>query len=224
MLAFIYKKITGTVIDTGIPNIVIFSFFVEKFFSMLRGFIKTGKCRVFIGKNTKLCFKRKIIYGKWLNIKHDVYINALSSKGICFGNNVSIGEYTRIECTGSLSFLGKGFKCGDGCGLGYNSFYGAAGGIELGSNVIVGNYVTMHSENHNFNDLLVPIKNQGVNHKGITIGNDCWIGAKVTILDGTIIGNGCVIAAGAVVTGVFPSNVIIGGVPAKIIKYRGGTK
>ena len=56
--------------------------------------------------------------------------------------------------------------------------------------------------------------------KPITIGNNCWIGAKVTILDGTKIGNGCIVAAGAVVKGIFPDNVIIGGVPAKILKYR----
>ena len=52
------------------------------------------------------------------------------------------------------------------------------------------------------------------------IGNNCWIGAKVTILDGTKIGNGCFVAAGAVVYGEYPDNVIIGGVPAKILKSR----
>lgn len=52
------------------------------------------------------------------------------------------------------------------------------------------------------------------------IGNDCWIGAKATILDGTVIGNHCIVAAGAVVKGTYPDNVIIGGVPAKIIKYK----
>ena len=52
------------------------------------------------------------------------------------------------------------------------------------------------------------------------IGSNCWIGAKATILDGVHIGDGCIVAAGAVVTKSFPDNVIIGGVPAKIIKYR----
>ncbi len=45
-----------------------------------------------------------------------------------------------------------------------------------------------------------------------------WIGAKVTFIDGSSIGNNCVIAAGAIVTDNFPDNVLIGGVPAKIIK------
>ena len=83
-----------------------------------------------------------------------------------------------------------------------------------------GNYVSVHPENHNYSSLHVPIRDQGVTGKGIVIGANCWIGAKVTILDGTRLGNGCVVAAGAVVKGEFPDNCIIGGVPAKVIKMR----
>lgn len=83
----------------------------------------------------------------------------------------------------------------------------------------IGNFVSFHSENHNYEDKTIPIRLQGVNHKGIKVGNNCWIGAKVTILDGVQIGNRCVIAARAVVrAGKYPDNCIIGGVPAKIIK------
>ncbi|GHT60115.1 hypothetical protein FACS18945_6260 [Bacteroidia bacterium] len=138
--------------------------------------------------------------------------------GITFGNNVSVGKNTTIECTGSLTCLGKGLKVGNNVGLGTHGFFGCAGGIEIGDDTILGNFVSMHSENHNYADLSKPIRLQGVNHKGIKIGNDCWIGAKVTILDGTIIGSHCVVAAGAVVRGEYPDNCIIGGVPAKIIK------
>ena len=66
----------------------------------------------------------------------------------------------------------------------------------------------------------MPIRLQGVSHKGITIGRNCWIGAKATFLDGAEIGDGCIVAAGAVVRGTFPENVVIGGVPARILKTR----
>lgn len=69
----------------------------------------------------------------------------------------------------------------------------------------------------------VLIRLQGVDHKGIVIGRNCWIGAKATILDGAVIEDGCVVAAGAVVkAGLYAANGIYGGVPAKLIRYRNG--
>lgn len=62
------------------------------------------------------------------------------------------------------------------------------------------------------------IREQGVNSKGIKLGNNIWVGAKVTFLDGCEVGNNSVVAAGAVVNGVYPDNVVIGGIPAKVIK------
>lgn len=61
-------------------------------------------------------------------------------------------------------------------------------------------------------------------YKKVIIGNDVWIGARVTIMDGVKIGNGSVIASGAVVTKDVPPYAIVGGVPAKIIKYRAATE
>ena len=52
------------------------------------------------------------------------------------------------------------------------------------------------------------------------IGNDVWIGLNATILDGVTIGDGAIVAAGAVVTKDVPPYAVVGGVPAKIIKYR----
>lgn len=55
---------------------------------------------------------------------------------------------------------------------------------------------------------------------GITVGDDVWIGARATILDGVTIGQGAVVAAGAVVAKDVPPYAIVGGVPAKVIRYR----
>lgn len=141
--------------------------------------------------------------------------------GVFLGDHVVLGRNTRIECTGGLSSLGKGVKIGSRSTFGADCFFGAAGGIEIGEDVVAGQEIRFHSENHNFNDLNTLIKNQGVSHKGIRLGNNCWIGAGAVFLDGAELGDGCVVAANAVVTKKFPDNSVIGGIPAKLIKERG---
>ena len=143
----------------------------------------------------------------------------MSQRGLKCGNNVSIGYNTHIELTGSLRYLGVGMLVGHNVGLGTHGHYGSGMGfLEIGDDTIFGNYVSIHPENHNYSDREVPVRLQGVNGVGVKIGKNCWIGAKVTILDGTVIGDNCIVAAGAVVRGHFPDNCILGGVPAKIIK------
>jgi acetyltransferase-like isoleucine patch superfamily enzyme len=136
---------------------------------------------------------------------------------------VRIGAYSRILCTAHFSKVGKGFIIGDYSSCGEFCIFGAAGGITIGKNVMIGQYVSFHAQDHLYDDPDVPIKDQGTREQGIVIGDDCWIGAKATFLDGAKIGNHCVVAAGAVVKGVFPDNVVIGGIPAKIIKTIGVT-
>lgn len=77
-----------------------------------------------------------------------------------------------------------------------------------------------HAENHLYDNPDQPIYQQGVTHKGIEIGDNCWIGAGVVFLDGAKIGNGCVVAANAVVTKSFGDNLVIGGIPAKKLRDR----
>ena len=219
----IIRKIFHLEIAPELSNKTLFKICISYGVNLLRGFFRLRKKCVFVEKKVTIIDKKNIHFGRWLKIDRNVVLNGICSKegfGIVFGEHCSVGINTRIECSGSLSFLGKGFKCGNYCGLGTDCFYGCAGGIEIGDDVIIGNYVSMHSENHNFEDINKPIRLQGVNHKGIKIGNNCWIGAKATILDGAVIGSGTVVAAGAVVRGQFPDNVVLAGVPAKIIKYR----
>lgn len=206
----------------NIPIRYLISIFVERSMMMLRGMFTFGiSKRVFIAKRVMIKCKTKIKFEKNLSIGLSSFIDAVSIDGIRFGENVSLGKYTNIECSGSLQNLGKGLLVGNNVGMGTHGFWGCAGGVEIGNDTIFGNFVSIHSENHNFKSLEIPIRLQGVNRKGIKIGNNCWIGAKVTVLDGAIIEDGCIIAAGAlVISGRYKSNGIYGGVPAKLIKYR----
>lgn len=210
-------------LDEQIPLSYLFIFVWRKMISLFCGNIKMHRVgRYFISPSSKLRCVSKIHSGANLNIADHCYIDALSINGIHMGNNVSAGRYTTIECTGSLKSIGTGFFVGNNVGLGTHGFYGCAGGIEIGDDTIIGNYVSFHSENHNFQKCDIPIRLQGVSRSGIKIGRGCWIGAKVTILDGVNIPDGCIIAAGAVVTRdkFFEPYSIIAGVPAKMIKKR----
>lgn len=88
--------------------------------------------------------------------------------------------------------------------------------VKIGDNVMIGPNVDIYTVNH-------PLTATGRREalaKGypVTIGNDVWIGGKVTITPGVTIGDNVVVAAGAVVTKDVPANTLVGGVPAKVIK------
>lgn len=178
---------------------------------------------IFIGNNVKVREKRYLIIGNKVKLHDGVYIDALSKETgkVFLGDYVVLGRETRIECTGSLQSLGKGVIIGNRTTFGNNCFFGAAGGIEVGEDVVAGQFIRFHSENHNYSKMDCLIKKQGVTHNGIKIGNNCWIGSGVVFLDGAELGDGCVVAANAVVNKKFIDNSVIGGVPAKLIKIRG---
>ncbi len=88
------------------------------------------------------------------------------------------------------------------------------GGIEIGDNALIGQQVVIATLNH----YLQPDKRGNMFPVPVKIGNNVWIGAKATILPGVTIGNGAVIAAGAVVTKDVPENTVVAGIPARIIK------
>jgi acetyltransferase-like isoleucine patch superfamily enzyme len=177
--------------------------------------------RPFVGSRVSLRHRGRLTFGHGVTFADGSVVDALSVEGVRFGDGVSVGRNTRIECTGSLRTLGRGIGVGDNVGLGTDSFYGCAGGITMGSDTIVGNFVSFHSENHNSARADLPIRLQGETHQGIVVGNNCWFGARCTVLDGVTIEDGCVFAAGSVVTaGHYPADGIYGGVPARFIKSR----
>lgn len=176
--------------------------------------------QVFIGRHVKIRCRKELFIGSKAKLHDFVYIDALSEEGVKIGDRVVLGRGTRIECSGSLQQIGKGIRIGKRTSFANDCFFGAAGGIDIGEDVVAGQFIRFHSEDHIYSDKNVLIKDQGVVHKGIKIGNNCWIGSGAVFLDGAEIGDGCVVAANAVVRGKFSENSVIGGVPARLIKKR----
>lgn len=187
---------------------------------MVRGIAFRPSQLIFVGASVELRNSHSIHFGKAVTLGNNVLIDGLSREGVIIGDGVNIGPYTVIEASGIITDLGKGIRIGEQSGIGGFSFIGGAGGVEIGRNVIMGQNVSFHPENHVFTNINIPIRLQGVTRIGIKVEDDCWIGAKVTFLDGAHVGTGCVIAAGAVVRGVIPPYSIAAGVPAKVIRSR----
>lgn len=122
--------------------------------------------------------------------------------------------YHGAEIRGSWNLsIGRGSVIGDHALLDARRV-----GIRIGDNVNIGSHVSLYTGQHNYND---PYFRPTADNVGpITIGNRAWIGPNVVILHGVSIGEGAVVAAGAVVTRDVPPFTLVGGIPAKQIGER----
>jgi len=122
------------------------------------------------------------------------------------------GGSIEIQARTSTSYI----KIGSNVHTNNNIFICSCGQIIIEDDVLIGQGVTiMDFEAHGIS----PLKRHQIGQIGkVRIGKNVWIGNNVIILKNTQIGHNSIVAAGAIVRGSFPDNVIIGGVPAKIIK------
>jgi acetyltransferase-like isoleucine patch superfamily enzyme len=211
-------------IDREVPPNVVFLQMMRRCTYALRGLFKTSFLQfrprvLFLGRGVVMRSATMCRFGKSVTLENGVMIDGLSRHGIILGDQVYIGPHSIIR-SGSMHKLGQGLIMGSDCSCDAWCFFGAGGMITIGHNVIIGQHASFHAETHLHASTEVPIRAQGVEAQPITIEDDCWIGANVTILGGAHIGKGSIVAAGAVVRGAFPPFVIIGGVPAKVIKSR----
>ena len=111
-------------------------------------------------------------------------------------------------------------RIGDKCVFGRDNTVNCYLDVEFGEGTIVADWVYICDFDHVTEDVHVPIKDQGITKSPVRIGPDVWIGAKATVLRGTRIGRGSVVAAHAVVKGDVPAYSIIGGIPARVLRDR----
>lgn len=226
MLDKIISKIKGDSnykIESKYSNIEIAKIIFHRAIPLMRGMLSVFSLKnnglFFRGKNVTIKHAQLINSGKNLILGDYVLLDALSENGIKIGDNVTIERNTIINCTGVISNKGVGVEIGDNTGINTNVYIGGQGGVRIGSNVIIGPYVKIFSENHIFGKRDTIIKEQGESRLGVIIEDNCWIGSGATILDGVRIKSNSIIASGAVVTKNFEGNCVIGGVPAKLIKH-----
>lgn len=130
------------------------------------------------------------------------------------GNNVVFRPNIKLSYTDKISI-------GDNSSIGDRSVIIAAGSLVIGDNVMMGPDVMILTQNHEITDRNQKLIYGNTIKRKVIIHDDVWIGARSVILPGAIIGKGVVIAAGSVIPGKkIPDYAIVGGNPAKVIKYR----
>lgn len=147
-----------------------------------------GSANIVIGNGTIL--QPHMVLGCWARHNGNVY-----TPHIVIGNDCSFGEYNHISAIGTIT---------------------------IGDGLLTGRFVIITDNNHgefSHENASVPPGARKLVSKGeIKIGKNCWIGDKATILGGVTIGDNVIVAANSVVTRSVPSNCVVAGIPAKIIK------
>lgn len=148
---------------------------------------------VLIQPNVKVILEEgaKITFGKNVLIKNDTIIYAKKNSSILFGDNTSTGHHTEISANNR---------------------------IRIGNDVIMGAYTYITDADHRYDDPHLPIRLQPMNIGEVTVGDNVWLGRGVMVLKDSHVGSNCVVAAGSIVTKKFDDNIVIGGIPAKVIK------
>jgi acetyltransferase-like isoleucine patch superfamily enzyme len=133
---------------------------------------------------------------------------------LILGRWIHLGVDTALRChEGTLSV-------GDKCVLARDVSINCYLDVEIGDSTLIADNVYISDFDHNFADLTVPIKDQGIAKSRVRIGRDVWLGTKVTVARGVEIGEGSVVGANAVVTRDLPGHSVAVGVPARVIRDR----
>ena len=160
-------------------------------------------------------------FWKWrLNLWAYQVINMASDR-----RYMKVGKNTNVHPTAIIRY-GQNVKIGDNCLINHNNLLQpgkhTCGIITIGNYVHTGVNVMFMAFNHGLYTTDVPTKEQDYMDAPIVVEDDVWVGGGSIILSGVTIGKGAVIAAGAVVNKDVPPYAIVGGVPAKVLKYRDG--
>ena len=151
-----------------------------------------------------------VIFGSGCEITRGVRIRATDGGYAKFADRVCIDRFVDIHSkNGQLSI-------GQGTFIGQYSVICSQNKISIGSDCLIAEHVTIRDQDHNFGTSK-KTNLAGMRTSPIEIGNNVWIGAKVTVTKGVKIGNNSVVGANSVVTKDVPPNTIVGGVPSRIL-------
>jgi len=152
--------------------------------------------------------------GRGVRLAANVYINIVEGARADIGDNVYLDRRVDISVEGYFSIGANSY-------VGVGTVITAAERIEIGEDALIAEHVTIRDQDHRFADVDTPYRLQGRETAPIIVGRNVWIGAKATLLRGISIGNNCIIGANAVVKSSLGEGSIAAGVPAKVVRMLG---
>lgn len=140
-------------------------------------------------------------------IRNILNITRMGLWGVHYTSDIKCGDISNDIKVGKYSYIGKdSIVCS---------------GVSIGNYVMLSTRVAIIGKDHNYDKYGVPMVFSGrPEHEKTCIGSDVWVGHNAIIYAGVSLGNGCIVAAGSVVTKNVPPYSIVAGVPAKLIKMR----
>jgi hypothetical protein len=151
---------------------------------------------VFLGRDVEVVARRgygRVVLGRWVHLGDRCSLRAHEGT-LRIGDKTVLGREDTLNCYLDL---------------------------EVGPRCLVADWVYVGDFDHRYDDLNLPVKDQGIVKTPVRIGADVWIGVKASVLRGAQIGDGCVVGAHAVVKGTHPAGAVLAGVPARVLRMRG---
>jgi len=180
------------------------------------GLLVQGRILIQRDRDSRICF------GRACDLQPSVSLRSTRRHALAAIGEIVVGDNCILKRESVLIAKSARIQLGDRCSVGrYTEISCEDVNVTIGDNVRIASQVWISTSTHVFNDPDIPIVEQGSEQRPVTIHDDVWLGTKVVVLPGVTIGRGAVVAASAVVTKDVPPFVIVGGIPARVIKRRG---
>ena len=165
----------------------------------------------YFGKGCTLDISGQVKMGK--NVYIGDYVSLIVENGaeLEIADNSFIGENCYIKCFGGKIVIGRDVS------INSKSYINGCGGVRIGDNTRIGTQSVMIASNHKFGEPDVLVKDQ-ITKQGVCLGENIWLGARVTVLDGASIPDDSVIGACSLVSKPLAESGVYVGIPAKKIK------
>jgi acetyltransferase-like isoleucine patch superfamily enzyme len=183
-------------------------------------FLRNAGRPILVGKSVRILGRRQLHTGHGVYIGDWSYIDCYSRDGVHLGDRVTLREWCWIQVTSGTNARGSGIWIGDDTYVAPRVNLGAQGPLVIGKRCMIGNGTNFIAQDHVVVGSDTSVYDSGTTSKGITVGDDSWIGVGVVILDGVTIGEGAIVGAGAVVTKDVEAYTVVAGIPARLLYKR----